>query len=63
MKPVSVEAQAKQILDYLIDRMYALIEMGDTEGAKSIYCEIQDWIADEENKDKDFAEVLSIEIY
>ena len=63
MKPISVEEQAQHIVDFLIDRMYALVEMGDTESAKSIYFEIQDWIAEEENKDKDFAEVLTIEIY
>lgn len=62
MKPISVEEQAQHIVDYLVDRMYSLVDMGDTESAKSIYCEIQDWIAKDENTGKDYSEVLSIEL-
>ena len=62
MKPVSVEAQAKQILDYLIDRMYLLVEQEDTDSAQAIYREIKDWIATESSKEIDYTEVLSIQI-
>lgn len=62
MKPVSVEAQAKQIVDYLIDKMYLLVEQQDTDSAKAIYSEIKDWIATEGAEEIDYAEVLSVEI-
>ncbi|NBV28131.1 hypothetical protein EBS02_03800 [bacterium] len=62
MKPVSVEAQAKHIVDYLIDRMYILVEGDDTDSAQAIYKEIKDWIAIDGKTKNDYAEVLSVEI-
>ena len=63
MKAVSVEEQAQHIVDFLVDRMYYLVEMGGTESVKSIYCEIQEWIAEQENAYRNYSEVLSIEIH
>ena len=62
MKPVSVESQAKQIVDYLIDRMHLLVELEDTDCAQAIYKEIKDWITTEGKSKNDYAEVLSVEI-
>lgn len=61
MKPVSVEAQAKNIVDYLIDRMYLLVEQEDTETAQAIYREIKDWITTKGNVENNYAELLSVE--
>jgi len=59
MEAAPLQNQAQLIVDTLIDRMYALIELGRVDCATALHKEIQEWIDEEQQQD---IEVLSIEI-
>jgi len=57
MKPPSIQIQAQQIVDTLIDRMYFLVEQGRTDCAFALHKEIEEWLISSNHK----IEVLSIQ--
>jgi len=59
MEAAPLQNQAQLIVDTLIDRMYALIELGRVDCATALHKEIQEWIDEEQQQD---IEVLSSEV-